>query len=177
MAPKRTKKKQGAQHERPSPVRRAAARQRKASAFSARRNRTKRVVDVREQQLRQFIEQSTTAVAMFDYEMRYLAASQRWLSDYGITADVIGQSHYEVFPEIQEKWKAVHRRGLAGEVIRAEEDPFLRADGSTQWVKWEVRPWFGGREIGGITIASEEVTAQVQARIALQESEVRLRQV
>ncbi|MBK8275222.1 MAG: PAS domain S-box protein [Nitrospira sp.] len=177
MAPKPTKKKQRAKHERPSPVRRAAARQRKASAFSARRKRAERAVDASEQQLHHFIEQSTTAVAMFDYEMRYLAASQRWLSDYGITADVIGQSHYEVFPEIPEKWKAVHRRGLAGEVIRGEEDPFLRADGSTQWVKWEVRPWFGGREVGGITIVSEEVTAQVQSRIALQESEARLRQV
>lgn len=176
MAPKRTKKKQpvkGTGLFRP----RAVAHPPPAMALIPTCKWAETAVSVGEQQLRHFIEQSTTAVAMFDHAMRYLAASQRWLSDYGITADVIGQSHYEVFPEIPEKWKAVHRRGLAGEVIRAEEDPFLRADGSTQWVKWEVRPWFGGREVGGITIVSEEVTAQVKSRIALQESEVRLRQV
>lgn len=177
MAPKRTKKKQRAKHERPSLVRRDAARQRKASAFSIRRKRAERAVDASEQQLRQFIAQAPVAIAMFDREMRYLAASQQWLSDYGITKDVIGQSHYEVFPEILEQWKAVHRRGLAGEVIRVEEDLFLRADGSTQWVKWEVRPWFHGNKVDGITIFSEEVTVQVKNRLALQDSEARLQQV
>ncbi|HYQ71999.1 MAG TPA: ATP-binding protein, partial [Gammaproteobacteria bacterium] len=60
---------------------------------------------------------------------------------------------------------------LAGEVLREEEDPFLRSDGTTQWVKWEVRPWRASDgNIGGILMATEDVTDRVLARQELQES-------
>lgn len=107
-----------------------------------------------------FIQQAPAALAMFDQEMRYLSVSQRWLEDYGLLGrDILGLSHYEIFPEIGEAWKAVHRRALQGEVIKAEEDGFPRADGTLQWLRWEVRPWLGsdGR-IGGIVIFSEDIT-------------------
>ncbi len=84
---------------------------------------------------------------------------------------IVGRSHYEIFPEIPERWKAVHRRGLAGETLNADEDPFERLDGTTQWIKWEVRPWFNADgQVGGILTAAEEVTERMLARKALQES-------
>ncbi len=56
--------------------------------------------------------------------MRYLACSDRWLRDYWPNeTSLVGRSHYEEFPEIPERWKEIHRRGMAGEVVRAEEDP------------------------------------------------------
>ncbi|MEZ5540576.1 MAG: ATP-binding protein [Pseudomonadota bacterium] len=120
-----------------------------------------------------FIEQAPVSIAMFDRNMCYLAASSRWLRDYHLPPDLdlIGRSHYEVFPEIPERWKAVHRRGMAGEILSHEEDPFVRSEGATQWVKWEVRPWLtDAGEIGGILILTEDVTERVLARQALQES-------
>jgi PAS domain S-box-containing protein len=89
---------------------------------------------------------------MFDRQMRYLSVSRRWLHDYNLgERDLIGTSHYEVFPEMPEYWKEVHRRGLAGEVVRA--------DGSVQWVRWEVRPWRDAADnIAGIVIFSEDIT-------------------
>jgi rsbT co-antagonist protein RsbR len=40
----------------------------------------------------------------------------RWNVEYlGGTECVLGQSHYEVFPECPERWGAAHRRGQAGE--------------------------------------------------------------
>jgi len=122
------------------------------------------------------IQQIPLGIAMFDREMRYVAASNRWKKDYKIPGDVniIGRLHYEIFPEIPERWKEVHRRGLAGESLSADEDPFERADGSTQWVKWDIQPWYrldGG--VGGIVIAAENVTERVIARLALEESDRR----
>ena len=132
---------------------------------------------ISDQYLRLFVEQAPVGVAMFDRDMRYLATSNGWLTRFNLRRqDLLGRSHYDVFPEIPERWKVVHQRGLAGEVLKADEDEFKRADGSIQWSRWEVRPWRtddGG--IGGIILTTEDITARVVAERALRESEQRLR--
>ncbi|WP_297324986.1 PAS domain S-box protein [Nitrosomonas sp.] len=122
------------------------------------------------EQLKLFIEYAPASLAMLDQQMCYLAFSQRWRSDYSLgDGNLLGLCHYDVFPEIGEEWKAIHRRCLAGEVIRADEDRFERADGRVQWLRWEVRPWYlGSGAIGGMVIFSEDITQQKQAEEALQ---------
>ena len=112
-----------------------------------------------------FIEHAPSALAMFDREMRYLYASRRWCKDYGLGEhNLRGLSHYEVFPEIPERWREYHRRGLAGEVLRSERDRFERLDGSCQWVRWEIRPWLDAAgQVGGIVIFTEVITDRVEA--------------
>ncbi len=133
----------------------------------------------REQQMRLFVEHTPAAVAMFNLEMRYIVASRRWLEDYRLgEVDLIGKSHYEVFPEIPERWKEIHRRCLAGAVERCEEDPFPRADGRTDWVRWEIHPWRDtAGEIGGLIIFSEVITERKLARQALERRDAVLRAV
>jgi two-component system CheB/CheR fusion protein len=130
-----------------------------------------------ERRLNLLIEHAPAALALFDRDMCYLACSRRWRDDYGLgDDDLLGRSHYQIFPEIGENWKAVHRRGLAGEVVRADEDRFERADGSVQWLRWEVLPWHdGSAEVAGIVISSEEITEQIQGREQLRASEARYR--
>lgn len=116
---------------------------------------------------------------MFDRDMRYVAYSRRWLREYVLkNRNLIGRSHYEVFPELSDRWKTIHKRGFAGEVVREDEDVFIRADGRMQWLRWEMRPWhYADGNIGGITIASEDVSARVVAEHALRDRERLLRAV
>ena len=129
-----------------------------------------------EEKFRLFVEHAPAAVAMFDRDMRYIAVSQRWMEDFELTENIIGRSHYEIFPDIPERWKEVHRRGLAGSVQMSEGDRFDRADGSVRWSKWEVRPWFDSAgNIGGIVIFVEDVTARTRAEQVRREAEERFR--
>ncbi|MFD1096167.1 PAS domain S-box protein [Salegentibacter chungangensis] len=107
-----------------------------------------------------FIDQAPTAIAMFDTQMRYLAVSNRWLMESNITEkEIIGKSHYEINPDLPEKWKEIHRKSLKGKVFRKDEDYFKRADGSELWVNWEVRPWYKDEnEIGGLIMHIADVS-------------------
>lgn len=121
--------------------------------------------------LYQFVKHTPAAVAMFDRELRYLVASDRWLEDYGIDREVVGQCHYDVFPEIGDDWKAIHRRCLNGEINSVEEALFSRADGSIDWIRWEIHPWYENDAIGGIIMFTEVITERKEAEHKVQRSE------
>jgi len=107
-----------------------------------------------------FIEQAPTAIAMLDNEMKYIAVSQRWLEDYKLEGEeIIGRSHYEIFPEIGDDWKENHKKCLQGEINKCDEAPFKRADGSIQWIYWDVRPWYiPDGSIGGLIMHTGDIT-------------------
>lgn len=117
--------------------------------------------------LKSFVEHTPAAVAMLDRDLRYIAVSHRWLQDYRLgDQSLIGRFHYDVFPEIREleEWQAIHRRCLGGAVERREEDRFVRADGSEDWLRWEVRPWREATgDIGGVIMFTEVITERKQA--------------
>jgi len=121
------------------------------------------------------IEHAPVGIAVFDRSMRYLLVSQRYLEEYGLERSaVVGRSHYEVFTDIPERWRVIHRRCLEGAVERCDADAFPRADGGTDWVRWEIRPWRDhDGTIGGIVLYSEVITHARQIAAALDESEQR----
>lgn len=122
--------------------------------------------EAREKQslLELFIQHVPAAVAMLDIDMRYVAVSQRWCQDYRLTENLIGRSHYEIFPETPERWREIHQRCLAGAVERHDEDPFPRHDGRVDWLRWEVRPWYGAEgRVGGLIMLTEVITERRKA--------------
>ncbi|MDK9724054.1 MAG: PAS domain-containing protein [Sterolibacteriaceae bacterium MAG5] len=136
--------------------------------------RAEQAVRASEAKLSLLIEHVPAGIAMLDREMRYLAVSRRFLADYRLgDVSVIGRSHYEVFPEIPDRWRELHRRGLAGETLSCEEDPFVRQDGRVDWVRWEIQPWRDAAgKIGGIIVFNEDVTAHKQAESALKAAKI-----
>ncbi|MDZ5461020.1 PAS domain S-box protein [Azohydromonas lata] len=127
-----------------------------------------------EQRLQLFIEHAPVAMAMFDRGMRYMAVSRTWVDMYRLQRQLplVGRWHYDVFPELPQQWKNVHQRALAGEVQSSDADLFERLDGSRQWVRWSVRPWYqGDGGVGGLVIFTEDITQRVLAEQALREQQ------
>jgi PAS domain S-box-containing protein len=128
--------------------------------------------------IQQFVEQMPVALAIFDGEMRYVAVSRRFLSDYelGDPAQVIGRSVYETFPDMPPRYHETNVRVLAGEELASEEDFLPRPDGRIQWIRWSIKPWRtdDGR-IGGALLYAEVISDQIAARRALTDSEARFR--
>lgn len=130
-----------------------------------------------EERLRFFVEHTPAAIAMLDTDMRYILANKRWLQEYGLEGqDIIGRSHYDVFPDLPDRWKDIHRRALAGSFEEAEDDPWPRADGSMEWISWKCYPWFkGDGAIGGIIFFTQVVTKRIRERMELEQSREQLR--
>ena len=136
------------------------------------RSRQQRLLAESRAQLRTFVEQAPISVAMFDRDMCYLAASQRWRASFGLaSSDLVGVSHYTLLPDLPERWRELHARGLAGEHLQSDMDLWERSDGQRQWLRWAIQPWQDERgEVGGIIIVTDDLTAQMrlldQQRIA-----------
>ncbi len=110
------------------------------------------------------INHNKSGVAVHDKEMNYIYVSQKYIEQYRLKeTDIIGKNHYDVFPDLPQRWKDVHKRVLNGEVISKDRDPFLRGDGSTDWTRWECRPWYEiDGSIGGLIVYTEVINSQLE---------------
>lgn len=117
-----------------------------------------------EKTLRLIIEHTPAALAMFDREMHFIAYSARYLYDYKLgDQNLIGKSFSEIFPEVTTRWDAILQSCLAGEIQKSDLDPFPRQDGSMDYVRWEVQPWYEANgKAGGIILFSEVITQSIR---------------
>jgi PAS domain S-box-containing protein len=119
------------------------------------------------------IEHSRYAIAVHDTNLHYLYVSQKYCEEYHIPDRnaIIGKHHYEVIPNLPEKWRKVHQRCLKGEVINGEDDPYTHADGTVDYTRWECRPWYTENgKIGGIIVYTELLTKQKRMASELKET-------
>jgi PAS domain S-box-containing protein len=129
------------------------------------------VLQSREELLNTFVRSVPAGVAMFDRDMRYLQVSDRWCADYSIDrSQVLGRSHHEVPSDVPQRWKEMHRRGLEGETLQADEDRWEREDGTIKWVRWEICPWrTPSGSVGGILILAEDITQRKELEESVSE--------
>ncbi|RED99445.1 sensor histidine kinase [Marinoscillum furvescens] len=124
-----------------------------------------------------YVEHSPRALAMFDRKMHYLAVSDQWLEDYKLTREaVIGQSQYDVFPQLEPRWSDIYRKCLAGSVIKSDGERSRNEQGEIQWMSWDIRPWYSeAGAVGGLLIMTEDITAQKKAEEQIRLSEEKFR--
>jgi PAS domain S-box-containing protein len=127
-------------------------------------------------QLRLLVEQAPISIALLDRNMNYLAASRRWVAEYGRGhRDLTGHNHYALHPDLPETWKQIHRQALAGAILKNDEDLWIQEDGSRHWLRWAVHPWSDQRgDIGGIIISAENITGRKEAEEELLRSQADL---
>ncbi|MBN2820887.1 MAG: PAS domain S-box protein, partial [Bacteroidales bacterium] len=122
--------------------------------------------------MKYIIEHNRSAVAVHDKNLRYIYVSKRYLDEYKIKdKNILGKHHYDVFPDLPQKWRDVHKKALAGEVSSAEDDPYYKDDGSVEWTRWECRPWYeNDNSIGGFIVYTEVVTERKKMELELRAS-------
>ena len=120
-------------------------------------------------------------VAVFDRDLRLLMASERYLNrgDFS-AAEIIGKKLLEIYPQLKPRWVASYRRALEGHVEKATDDIYTWPDGSMEYSRWEIHPWYveSGRiesgEVGGVIVFTEYITKRRKTEDALRESQRRM---
>ncbi|WP_324633250.1 ATP-binding protein [Phormidium sp. CCY1219] len=143
------------------------------------RDRAEALLETERSRLLHIIERAPVAIAMLDRQLRYIAYSQKWLTDYDLShfetpssdgcdsASLIGCTYDEVMPEMAERWGEAIAKALGGEVISVSEECWERADGSKLYQRWAIHPWYAPNgEVAGIAIATDNINTLVEAREA-----------
>jgi PAS domain S-box-containing protein len=120
--------------------------------------------------MKKFVDNAPNAIVVFDNAKRFFAASSRFKEDYGLeNIELIGRHLDEIFPDISDKWRDALSRSLAGDSLRCEKDHFIRSDGTSYWLRWDIFPWL---EVNGLIAGSiifiEMMTQEIDAEESLE---------
>jgi signal transduction histidine kinase len=114
--------------------------------------------------LQHFIEAAPVTVAMFDRDLRYMAASPRWLSEHKLSGPLIGRKADDVDPS-QAALREFLGLALAGEWLAGPEDRRRLPDGSVLLARTRMGPWRGDDgAIGGIVVFIEMTESRPDPR-------------
>ncbi|GAB4107874.1 PAS domain-containing protein [Echinicola sediminis] len=119
-----------------------------------------------------FIKHAPAALAMFDTDLKYLSASQKWMQDFNIKEEKLLHSLLtDTFPEAKEKMEEIRSFCLIGDKHQEEEFRFIR-NNKAHWLKWEANPWIDADgKVGGFIMSAENITFQKETEEKLRVSE------
>ena len=107
-----------------------------------------------------FIEQLPFAVAIVDKNLKYVMASNKWITDHQLSGQaIIGSSHQIIFGPSNPNRKKIYASCLKGKISTGAKERIQKPDGSFVWIKWDIRPYYNYQnEIAGLFIFTEDIT-------------------
>jgi len=105
-----------------------------------------------------FISQAPCALAMFDNDLNFMAASQLWININRLeNTQLEGKNIYNIFPHIDKRWKRIYNHCLKGN-INTGEGLFYIDKKTPHYLKWDIRPWYDNKLIGGLLVFIEDIS-------------------
>ena len=116
------------------------------------------------------------SLVITDKALNVVSCSPRWAQEVGLTvAEATGRPMMELRPAAFERWREFYERVLAGETIASDRVPYRDDDGAVRWISVEMAPWRNADdEVGGVIVASHDISHMVEALEATERSEQRL---
>lgn len=153
-----------------------SARTKELKAEIANRKRIESALTREREILRQVVKNAPVAMAMLDTEMRYLAHSSRWLTDYNLESEIIGRDHFEVVSDSFREMRPNFERAQRGETLSSSEDKIGEEGLDARYLRWAMQPWFhsDGAQ-GGIIVVSLPIDDLVRSREEAFKSAERMR--
>jgi PAS domain S-box-containing protein len=139
------------------------------------REESRRERDVLSGTLGAVVDAVPVALALTDRDLRVMNCSGRWAQDMDLEPhEIKGRILYDLAPGF-ERWRPFYNRCLAGQAVKADRVFAPYADGISRWVQVELTPWRDAQgEVGGLVIASYDITSMVEALERTERSEQRL---
>jgi PAS domain S-box-containing protein len=111
-----------------------------------------------------FVSTVPVSVVMTDRQLRVLAATPKWLSNFNLTeTQALGRSLYEISPVYYGVSKKYFDRCLAGETIKRDRVRSVHDD-RRDWLQTEMAPWRDETgKVGGVVVAAHDITDLVRA--------------
>lgn len=126
-----------------------------------RTEQTVKFLENRERELQFVLKRVPNPVAVLDKNMRYVLVSRKWVDDFSLKdKNIIGKSHYEIFPDLPEQVRILNQRAMNGEIINTAVQNITDNQGRLINVKGEIRPWFDiHNQVAGIIIFIESMSS------------------
>jgi len=119
------------------------------------------VTGANDERYKTFIIQSPFAIAMFDGQLLFQAASQKFIDTYRLNDKPLpGAYLYDLLPFLKPKWKKIFNAALRGKTLAGEDNLAASDNHPATWMRWDIRPWTThmGRP-GGVLFFTEDITA------------------
>ena len=127
-------------------------------------------------QLQAIVSRASVPLALFDTEMRYVAASGAWWRLHGLNgAQGIGACHYDLDPQTPEADRIAYQRALGGADCMTEPRCIPLGAEAPVWARHEIMTLRDNTgDVLGLFVRAENVTSRHDLELRLQTSERRL---
>ena len=116
---------------------------------------SKDLAESRGRLVRAIVTNSPAPLIVLDTKMRYLEVNPAWVDYYNLPPPkaLLGKHHYEVMPNLPERFRQDNQRALAGEIVHSHISYKDTHNGMTMQRGAVVFPWKTARKkVGGIII-------------------------